>query len=307
MAEPMMSTRRRLTIATWKPPHEGVIYGKLTLDCTNALAYIEQARESTGSKVTITSFVGAAVGRALAAEPTLNGRISMGKYYPYDDVSLSFLVQIGGGKNLAQVRVQDIDKMSPAQVADKLAEKAGTVRTGGDENFNKSTNMASKMPTWLLRRVLSFAGFMTTGMGKEFAGQPPFPFGACIITSVGMLGVDEALIPPTPFARVPLYVGIGAIRDMVFAIDGQAVVRPGITITATMDHRFVDGFQAATVSRVFRECFENPTVLDVPAGGDSVEKASAPEVAAAVAQDEVVVSEDAVADAAKAADEAAAS
>ena len=48
-------------------------------------------------------------------------------------------------------------------------------------------------------------------------------------------------------------------------------------------------------------------MLDVPAGGDSVEKASAPEVAAAVAQDEVVVSEDAVADAAKAADEAAAS
>lgn len=290
MAKPMMSTRRRLTIATWKPPHEGVIFGKLTLDCTDVLAYIEDARERTGSKVTITSFIGAAVGRALAAEPTLNGRISMGKYYPYDDVSLSFLVQIGGGKNLAQVRVQDIDKMSPAQVADKLAEKADTVRTGGDENFNKSTNMASKMPTWMLRRVLSLAGFMTTGLGKDFAGQPAFPFGACIITSVGMLGVDEALIPPTPFARVPLYVGIGAIRDMVFAIDGKPVVRPGITVTATMDHRFVDGFQAATVSKVFRECFENPGILDVPAASDSVEGAGETTAAAVEAPKDAAAS-----------------
>ena len=55
--------RRRMTIATWRPPHEGVIHGVLTLDATAVLDYIERAREATGEKVTMTAFVGAAAGR----------------------------------------------------------------------------------------------------------------------------------------------------------------------------------------------------------------------------------------------------
>ena len=261
MGKPMMGTRRRITIASWKPPHEGVIHGTLTLDATKVLDYIERARDLTGERVTITSFIGACVGRALALEPTLNGRIHLGKYYPYDDVSLSFLVQIDGGKQLAQVRVKDIDQMTPADVAKELQAKASSVRSGEDESFKKSADIASKLPTPLLRRVLSLTGFVTTGLGLPMAGQPAFPFGAAVITSVGMLGVDEAYVPPTPFCRVPLYVAIGAIRDMVFAIDGKPEVRKGLSITATLDHRYVDGFQAATVARSIRESFDDPDSL----------------------------------------------
>lgn len=261
VAKKQMSTRRRLTISTWKPPRDGVIFGTITLDCSNALKYMEEIREATGDKVTITAFVGAAVARALRDEPTLNGRIHLGKYIPYDKVTVSYLVQVGEGQNLAQVRIEDADNLSAIETAERLRAQAGKVRSGEDKNFEKSTNMAAKMPTWLLRRVLSLSGYVTTGMGKPFAGQPAYPFGSCIITSIGMLGVDEAFVPPTPFARVPLYVAIGAVRDMVFAEDGQPVVRPGITVTATMDHRFVDGFQAATVARSFRKAFNEPTLL----------------------------------------------
>ena len=281
MPEEMMSTRRRMTIATWKPPHEGIIHGALTLDATKVLDYIDRAREATGERVTITSFIGACVGRGLALEPTLNGYIAFGKYYHYDDVSLSFLVQVDGGKQLAQVRVQDIDKMTPAQVAAKLQAGAGHIRTGEDENFKKSADVASKLPTWALRRVFSLAGFVATSLGKSMAGQPPYPFGAAIITSIGMLGVDEAYVPPTPFARVPLYVAVGAIRDMVFAIDGKPEVRKGLTITATLDHRFVDGFQAATVARAFRSYFEDPDALGaLSAGSETATKKAASKPAA---------------------------
>lgn len=261
MPKEMMSTRRRMTIATWKPPHEGIIHGVITLEATNVLDYIERARALTGEKVTMTAFVGAATGRALALEPTLNGYIAWGKYYAYDDVSLSFLVQVDGGKQLAQVLVRDIDTLTPAQVAAKLQEGAGHVRSGKDENFKKSADIAGKVPTWLLRRIFSMAGTSTVAFGRSFGGQPKYPFGAAIITSVGMLGVDEAFVPPTPFARVPLYVAVGAIRDMVFAIDGQPQVRKGLTIVATLDHRFVDGFQAATVARAFKKFFEEPDTL----------------------------------------------
>ena len=42
------NTRRKLAIASWSAPREGNIYGKLTLDATEALAYIEWLRAKTG-------------------------------------------------------------------------------------------------------------------------------------------------------------------------------------------------------------------------------------------------------------------
>ena len=49
----MNSLRRKLAIATWIAPREGNIYGKLTVDVTNALEYIAWKREKTGQKITI--------------------------------------------------------------------------------------------------------------------------------------------------------------------------------------------------------------------------------------------------------------
>lgn len=261
MGKYRMSARRRISIASYKPPHEGVIHAAMTLDCTRVDEYLNALHAATGKKVTITSLLGAIVGRALRAEPTLNGRVHLGRYIPYDRVNVAFLVQVNEGDNLAQVLLEDIDEMSPLQVYDGLHAKASKVRTGADENFEKSIRLTGKLPTPILRRVLSLGGFVTTGMGKPFAGQPAFPFGSAVITSVGMLGVDQAFVPPTPFLRVPLYVTIGRIQDAVFAEDGVPVVRKGITITATLDHRFVDGFQAATLAAEVRKYFAEPELL----------------------------------------------
>jgi hypothetical protein len=126
------------------------------------------------------------------------------------------------------------------------------------------------LPTWLLRPLVWFTGWLTSSVGVQAGplGLERQPFGSGIVTSVGMLGLDEAWVPPTPFARVPLYVLIGAVRPRPVVTDGQVVVRPMLTVTATLDHRFVDGFQAATLARTFRRVFEDPWSLDrrEPAG-----------------------------------------
>lgn len=256
-----MTTRRKLAIASWRSPREGNIYGKLSLDCTQANAYIDWLRETTGERATLTTLVGVATGRALRQEPSLNGRIAMGKYKPYDTVDVSFLVQIDGGKDLAQVKVHDIDTKSVAEVTAELTERATRLRDGKDDAFEKSKGLIKILPTWILRHMLAFTGFLTTSLGLSAFGQKPYPFGAAIVTSVGMLGVDEGFAPPTPFARVPLYVLVTTVRDQPVAVDGKVVVRPIVVITATLDHRFVDGFQAATVSNAFRDIFANPWQL----------------------------------------------
>src|SRR5690606_16118015 len=116
----------------------------------------------------------------------------------------------------------------------------------------------------VLRPLLWLTGWLSGSLGISARplGVEKFSFGSAVVTSVGMFGLDEAWVPPTPFARVPLWVLIGAVTDRAVVADGQVVSRPMLTVTATIDHRFIDGFQGGVLARSFREAFEDPWSLE---------------------------------------------
>jgi len=89
---------------------------------TNAEKYIAEVKEK-GYKITMTTIVIKAVAEMLKGAPDANGRITFGKFVPYDKVSVSCLVDIDGGKDLAAMTVIDADKMSIEEIADFLKAK----------------------------------------------------------------------------------------------------------------------------------------------------------------------------------------
>jgi pyruvate/2-oxoglutarate dehydrogenase complex dihydrolipoamide acyltransferase (E2) component len=259
-----MSLRRKIAIASWSSPKEGNIYGKLSMDMGNALAYIDYLRSSSGQKISITHLVGKAAGMALADCPDLNGRIFLGRYIPHKTVDLAFLVSLEGGKDLAKFKVCDIDKKTIVEVAKELAQGAERLRQGKDENFEKPKTMIKMLPTWLIRPLLWLTGYITGAVGIDVKalGLEKFPFGAAIVTSVGMFGLDEGYAPPTPFARVPIYLTIPEIKKRPVVINDQIVIRPMLDLTATIDHRFLDGHRGAMVAKVMRNLLQNPWLMD---------------------------------------------
>ena len=263
-AKSHMTTRRKLAIATWSSPREGNIYGKVTVDATHALAWIDHLRQTTGEHVTITHFVGRAVGVALSQTPSLNGYIRLGRYIPHQRTSIAFLVSFEDGANLAKVKVDDIDQKSTADVAKELRTLAERLRGGRDEEFNKTQGPLRWLPIWFLKMLLWTVGWLTSslGIGVPALGASAFPFGSCMITSVGMFGLDEGYAPPTPFARVPVLVLIGALRDTPVVQDGEIVVRKMLTLTATIDHRYMDGHQGGVLAKTIRDSFAAPWKLD---------------------------------------------
>ncbi len=261
-----MSLRRKLAIATWSSPREGNIYGKLTVDATKALAYLERIKQESGEKVTITHLVGAAVARALAKAPGLNGRILFGRYIPHKTVDIAFLVSLDGGKNLAKAKVCNLDKKSVVDVARELRELAGKLRSGEDKSFKKAMGPIKLLPTWIIRPMLYVTGWLASSLGlsaKAF-GVEKYPFGSCIITSVGMFGLDEGWAPPTPFARVPVYVLLGAVRHRPAVVDGEIKIREELTLCATIDHRFLDGFQGGILAKEVKRLLEDPEQITAP-------------------------------------------
>ena len=260
----MNTLRRKLMLATWTSPTEGNIYGKLDLDCTKVLAYLEYVERKSGHKCTITHFVGRAVGEALYRCPSINGFIRFGSYIPHKTVDVSFLVAMDGGNNLGNVKVSNIHQKTLADVASALRKDATALRSGKDKEFENSQKTLNMLPSFLIRPVLWLTGWLTSSLGWDLSavGLKAFPFGACMITSVGMFGLDEGYAPHTPFARVPVIVLIGAIQKRVVVVDDAMVIRPMLTITATIDHRYIDGSQGATLVKTLREVFDKPWILD---------------------------------------------
>lgn len=260
-----MTARRKLQLATWGDPVESSIHSKLSLDATKVNAYIKEKREKTKKHITITHIVGKAVALALRKAPGLNGRILMDRFIQFESIDISFLAMLEGGKNLAKVKVESTDKKSVEQIATELEAGSTSLRKGTDQKFKKTMAPLAILPTWLVRIVVNIAAYAAGGLGLSVPalGLEPFPFGTAVITSVGMLGVDEAYAPFTPFARVPILILIGAMhRGVVVKEDDKLEVIDKLKLCCTIDHRFLDGAQGAELGKVVRAVFDDPTLLD---------------------------------------------
>lgn len=274
--------RRKLAIATWSAPREGNIYGKLTVDATEAMAYCAWLRETTGEKVTITHLVGKACAMALAAAPQLNGRIRFGRFVPLPSVDIAFLVALEDGGNLAKAKVERYDTKTVAEAAGELRALAERLHQGRDDSFKKSMGPLKFLPTFLIRPLVTITGYLSgvLGLTVKPLGLEAYPFGSCIVTNIGVFGLDEGFVPPTPFAHVPVYVLIGAVKDQPTVVDGEVVVRKMLTITATIDHRFMDGAQGGTLAKVVRRVLENPWELEGQDGKPKLLEGGARQLAA---------------------------
>jgi pyruvate dehydrogenase E2 component (dihydrolipoamide acetyltransferase) len=83
--------------------------------------------------------------------------------------------------------------------------------------------------------------------------------GTFTISNLGMFRVERftAVLNP-PQAAI---VAVGATEEKPVAVDGEVVVRPMLTLTATFDHRAVDGAPAANFLQTAKELLEEPGLM----------------------------------------------
>lgn len=252
------SVRRKIAVATWRPPRDGRLYGRVELDATAGLTYVDAQRRATGVPVTLTHLVGKAVATAQAEVPEACCRVVFGRIVPFPSIDVSFAVDLDDGEDLGPVKVPRADAKSVADIAAEVAALAGRLRRRADPNFERSEGWARRIPVPLMRPTLAGASFLLGGLGVPALGQPGFPLGSALVSSVARFGLDEGYMAPVPFARAALYVLVGAVRDVPMAVEGQVVVRPRLVVTATADHRLVDGAHVGAMAKVLRRVLEHP-------------------------------------------------
>jgi hypothetical protein len=61
---------------------------------------------------------------------------------------------------------------------------------------------------------------------------------------------------------MPLLVLVGEITDKPMAVDGQVVIRPVMSLTATIDHRYADGWHISQLIKPFRAYLQDPAAFE---------------------------------------------
>jgi pyruvate dehydrogenase E2 component (dihydrolipoamide acetyltransferase) len=84
-----------------------------------------------------------------------------------------------------------------------------------------------------------------------------------MVTSVGMFGVQKAYGPLAPLYRIPVLALVSEVTEKPVVREGEIVARPILTVTATMDHRYLDGAHAVRLARSVRAYLEDPSAFEV--------------------------------------------
>jgi hypothetical protein len=257
---------RKLAGASWRPPNDPQFFGSMDIDAATLLSFADELREHTDAHVTTTHLIGRAVTHGLQNVPALRQRLARGREYDRESIDVFFIVTTGGGRELTGVKVDHADGKSAVEISTELVRRCAAIEGNADPEFGRTKRMLEVLPRPLLRAGVRLSAWLTSDLNVNLPqfGLPRQAFGSAMITSVGMWGVTNAYSPLTAYYRVPVLVLVGAVEPRPVARAGSVVVRPMLTITATFDHRYVDGFQAAQFAAAIHEYCANPSAFEPP-------------------------------------------
>ncbi|MED5372606.1 MAG: 2-oxo acid dehydrogenase subunit E2 [Myxococcota bacterium] len=269
------SSFRRIAAVAWDAPRDPTIYGSMEVRADRLLEWIDLRRRETGERITITHAVARAVALAIAKHPDMNAIVNWRGIRLRQDVDVFLQVALpkeGGSEgqvDLSGTCVRGADQKDIVGIAQEVQASVDKLRAGKDADFERTKKQAG-FPAFIFRKVLNFVQFLQyeLGISTRWLGAPDDPFGSAMVTSLGMFGVKVAYAPFFPPARTPIIVLVGAAEDTPVAEDGAVVVRKVLTLNATFDHRIVDGYHGALISREVKRLLEYPRLLELGGARD---------------------------------------
>ena len=260
---------RRIVLNSWETPSDPTIYGLLDVDVTDLLAFMKKRTADTGVKVGLTHATMKALAICLKKYPKSNVLIRGSKIWVRDgvDIFCNVAMPVADDENkfdsdLSGVLIRDCDTLRLEEISANLWARAIAVRDNKDGKMTETRDLMKKMPNWLLKKILKITYKISYKWNKKTSVTARDPFGGALVTSVGMFGVKLAYAPLVPFTAQPIVVLIGAIQDRPIVYKGEIKIRKMCSITASLDHRVLDGFQSGILARGLQRLLEKPELLD---------------------------------------------
>ncbi|NQU27264.1 MAG: 2-oxo acid dehydrogenase subunit E2 [Candidatus Marinimicrobia bacterium] len=254
----------RLMAATlYGPPRDGKIMGTLNVDVTAIDKYIKDQRRQ-GNKLTLTTFVAVAIGRALAKYPEINCHIRRGRLVPREYIDVMVTVGIKGGAEMAAVRIRDAHEKTASQIAGEIRTMAFESRQGQESKVMQNKYTLTKIPWpirgWIYKLIRWLVHDLGINLG--FMGYLDSAFGSIVLSNIGTIGLTTGFPALLPAAKIPAVINMGKCELKPVVRSKEVVVRLMLPLSATFDHRIVDGLHAGKMASTVARLLAKPEELD---------------------------------------------
>ena len=257
-----LTAMRKLGLGTWRTSYDSQVYGTMQIPMDAVMDYIKRFRKATGRHLTVTHLMAKAAAGMFEVMPDANAILRFNRPYRRKEVNIFFQVALPGKDgqkpDLSGTTLYNVDKMSLIDIVDEFERKVELVRARKDPDLENTRKSFAKIPPILMGPVLRLVSFLGYTLNLRIPGVPKDAFGSMMITNVGALGLDVAYVPIVPYSRAPILLATGIIKDVTAVEDGEIVIRKVMPVSATFDHRFIDGQHAAVMSKVMHQWFAEP-------------------------------------------------
>jgi pyruvate dehydrogenase E2 component (dihydrolipoamide acetyltransferase) len=258
------SNWRKVASSIYKKPRDSKIFGSVDIDVSEMENFVAQKRKE-GVKTTLTHLMTLIIGRAFREEvPELNAYIKRGKVVQRENIDAMVSVLLKRDE-MGSVKIPNVDQLTVAELSDLIAEKIKNSRAGNENSAMQSKHMLSSIPwpfrTWLF----NLYKLVTIDWGFSFPGLnlSSDSFGSYVISNIGTLGLDSGYGALLPSSNVSIVLIIGKVYKKPVVINDEIVIRKILNLSATLDHRVVDGSHGGKLFRYIRKLAKNPELLDL--------------------------------------------
>lgn len=254
---------RKVASTIYTKPSDSKIYGTVELDVTKLEKFISEKRKE-GVKTTLTYILTLIVGRAIRQEvPELNTYVKRGKIKQRKNVVATVSVLLPGGQ-MGSVKVENADQLTISELSETIALKIQNSRKGNENNTMQSKGLLANTP-WPFRKWL-FKLYRTVtihwGISIPGTGLDSNSFGSYIISNIGSVGLDTGYASLLPSSNISVVFILGSIIKKPVVVNDQIVPRRIMALSATLDHRVVDGSHGGKMFRSIKHYIKHPELLE---------------------------------------------
>lgn len=256
---------RKVASTIYRKPIDSKIYGSVDIDVTELEKFISEKRKQ-GVKTTLTFIMTLIIGRALKnAVPELNTFVRRGKIVPRPQIAGTLSVLLDKGQ-MGSVKIENIDQLTIAELTAEIKEKIQQSRKGNENTTMQSKNMLASLPwpfrSWFFKlyKTITIHG----GISLPFLGLSANSFGSYVVSNIGTLGLDSGYGALLPSANVSIVMILGGVTKKPVFVNDEIVPRRILSLSATLDHRVVDGSHGGKLFRYIKHMVKNPHLLEIP-------------------------------------------
>ena len=239
---------RQMVSATLSAAREkNIIHGLIEVDVTRIRQYMREYKARTGETPSLTAYIIACMGQAIAENPSVQSYRVRGKLYTYANVDVT--TQIEREKDGQKISTTHIVRAANQKSFWDIHHEIRRAQHGAleEQAMRRVQTTLMKLPTFALR-LYWWAIRRDIQLLRRYGGMVGF-------TAVGMFGNSAGWGLPVSFHS--LNVTVGGIGEKPGVVDGRIEIREYLCLTLSFDHDIIDGAPATRFTRRLKELIES--------------------------------------------------